>query len=76
MKQLTKEQLTDLVKDNYKRITELNIDGIGERVADFIKDSKDNWEEIMKFVVAYCAEIRKECCNILIDTLYDVLYNE
>lgn len=76
MKQLTKEQLTDLVKGNCKKIIGLNIDGMSERVADFVNDSKDNWEETVKFVVAYCAEIKKEYCNILIDTLYDILYDE
>ncbi len=75
MKQLTKEQLTELVHENYEKITELNSEGIGERVSDFVKDLGGNCEEvIVNFVVAYCAEKKKECCNILIETLYDVLY--
>ena len=77
MKQLTKEQLTEMVHKNYEKITELNSDGIGERVSDFVKNSGDNYETaIVSFVVAYCAEMKKECCNILIETLYDVLYGE
>lgn len=77
MKQLTKEQLTDLVKGNCKKIIGLNIDGMVERVQESIKDSRDNCGDLMvKFVVAYCSEIMNECNQVLAETLYDILYTE
>lgn len=77
MKQLTKEQLTDLVNENCKKIAELNLNGMTEHILDSLKGSGDNCSKVItNLVVSYGAEIKKECCNILIETLYDVLYGE
>ncbi len=77
MKQLTKEQLTEMVHDNCKKIIELNMNGMAERLLDSIKGSGDNYSDLMvKFVVAYGAEIMNECNQVLSETLYDILYTE
>lgn len=76
MKQLTKDQLIDLIYDNCRKVTELNSERIGERVSDFIGDEKDFNIAIIKAMAAYGAEIKKECCNILVETLCDVFYSE
>ena len=86
MKQLTKEQLTEMVHENCKKIIglnidgmveRLNIDGMVERVQESIKGSGDNCGDLMvKFVVAYCSEIMNECNQVLSETLYDILYTE
>jgi len=77
MKQLTKEQLTEMVHDKCKKIIELNMNGMAERVMDFVKGSGNNCSELMvKFVVAYGAEIMNECNQVLSETLYDILYTE
>lgn len=76
MKQLTKEQLIDLIYDNCRKVTELNSEKIGERVSNFIGDEKDFNIAIIKVMAAYGAEIKKECCNILVETLCDVFYSE
>ena len=77
MKQLTKEQLTEMVHENCKKIIGLNIDGMAERVQESIKGSGDNCGDLMvKFVVAYGSEIMNECNQVLAETLYDILYTE
>lgn len=77
MKQLTKEQLTEMVHENCKKIIGLNIDGMAERVLESIKGSRDNNGDLMvKFVVAYCSEIMNECNQVISETLYDILYTE
>ena len=77
MKQLTKEQLTEMVHENCKKIIGLNIGGMVERVQESIKGSGDNCGDLMvKFVVAYCSEIMNECNQVLSETLYDILYTE
>lgn len=76
MKQLTKEQLIDLVYENCKKVTELNSEKMGERVSGFVGDEKDFNIAIIKTMAAYGAEIKKECCNILVETLCDMFYSE
>ena len=77
MKQLAKEQLTEMVHENCKKIIGLNIDGMAERVQESIKDSGDNCGDLMvKLIVAYGAEIMNECNQVLAETLYDILYTE
>lgn len=50
----------------------MNSEKIGKHVSDFIGDEKDFNVAILKMMVAYGAEIKKECCNILVETLYDM----
>ncbi len=77
MKQLTKEQLTEMVHDNCKKIIDLNMDGMAERLTESIKRSGNNCSELMvKLIVAYGAEIMTECNQVLAETLYNILYTE
>ena len=77
MKQLTKEQLTEMVHEKCKKIIGLNIDGMSERVLESIKGSGDNCSSVMiNLVVAFGVEIMNECNQVLSETLYDVLYTE
>lgn len=77
MKQLTKEQLVNLVNDNCNEIIKTNINGITERLLESIKGTGDNCSELfVKLIVAYGAEIMDECNLVLVKTLYDILYAE
>lgn len=77
MKQLTKEQLTDVVYNNWKKVFESNINGKKERLMDSIKDSGDNCAELMvKLIISYGNEIMNECSQVISETLYSVLYAE
>ncbi len=58
------------------KVTELNSENIGKRVSDFIGDENDFNIGIVKAMAAYGAEIKKECCNILIETICDLFYIE
>lgn len=76
MKQLTKEQLMDLVYDNCVKVTEENAENMAKSVSDFTKDVNDLGEEILKTIMAYCMETKRECCHTFVETIYDILYNE
>lgn len=77
MKQLTKEQLTEMVHDNCKKIIDLNLDGMTERLLESIKGDGDNCSDLMvKFVVAYGVEIINACNQVFSETLYNILYTE
>lgn len=75
MKQLTKEQLTEMVYDSCKKTMALNLDGIKDHLQDSIKGSESNCAEwIVKLIVAYGAEIMNGCNQVLAETLYNILY--
>ncbi len=77
MKQLTKEQLIDLVFDKCAVIVQSNAEQIKEDIWNEIKGSEDNWiEMLVAFVIAYGNEIRRECCQNFAEILYDILYSE
>ena len=77
MKQLTKEQLAEMVHNNCKKIIGSNMDGMKERLLESIKGTGDNCSELLvRLVVAYGAEIMDECNQIFSETLYDILYTE
>ncbi len=76
MKKLTKEQLANLVHDNCKKIVDLNMNGIMERMSELVKESSDYDELLVNLVVVYGAEIMDECNQVLTETLYDILYTE
>ena len=77
MKQLTKEQLINLVNDNCKEVIELNKDGMTERILDSIKGAGDNCSDLMiKLIVAYGAEMMQACNHVFAETLYNLLYTE
>ena len=68
MKQLSKKQLYDLVKDT--TIT------VGERNIDNMLKSLDYNATTLRFIFDYGTELTKLWCQILVDTLYSVLYEE
>ena len=77
MKQLTKEQLTDVVYNNWEKVYESNINGKKERLMDSIKGSGDNCAELMvKLIISYGNEIMNECSQVITETLYNILYTE
>ncbi len=76
MKKLTKEQLTNLVHDNCKKIVSSNMNRIMERMSELVKKSGDYDELLVNLIVVYGAEIMDECNQVLSETLYDILYTE
>lgn len=68
MKQLNKEQLYDLVKDATLTVGEKNIDNMLK--------SLDYNATTLRFIFDYGTELTKLWCQILVDTLYSVLYEE
>lgn len=76
MKQLTKEQLTDMIYDNWDKVTVSNLKKCKEHMLSSIKETDHVVDVLLKLLVAYGTEIKKECCQIMADTLYDILYSE
>lgn len=77
MRQLTKEELTNVVYDNWKKVYESNVDGIRERLVDSIIGTGNNCADLMvKISVSYGNEIMNECVQVITETLYSVLYTE
>jgi len=77
MKELTKEQLIDLVFDKCNEIAIENSGKFEQRVSDIVKESQNNGAKmIVDFVTVYGNEIRKVCCQTFAEILYEVLYPE
>ena len=77
MRQLTKEELTNVVYDNWKKVYESNVDGIRERLVESIIGTGNNCADLMvKLSVSYGNEIMNECVQVITETLYSVLYTE
>lgn len=77
MKELTKEQLIDLVFDNMEKVIEQNVESAEKNIKSSIKGSEDNLVEIiLRLIVSYGTEIKRECCQAFAETLYDILYSE
>lgn len=77
MKELTKDQLIDLVYNNCAKVIGLNSNEVKEYILNYIKESGDNWHEMLvKFVTAYGNEIRRECCETFAESLYEIFYAE
>ena len=76
MKQLTKEQLTDLVHDKARKIAEQNIDIMTQKISKSLEGVNDFNIAIVNAIAVYGAEIEKECCQTVAETLYEILYSE
>jgi hypothetical protein len=77
LKQLSKDQLIDLVFDRCNKIAIKNSEEFGQCMSDLSKETQgDGAEMIVKFVTAYGNEMRRECCQTIAEILYDVLYCE
>ena len=68
MKQLSKEELKDLVRDATLTVGEKNIDNMLK--------SLDYNSTTLRFIFDYGTELTKLWCQILVDTLYSVLYED
>lgn len=77
MKQLTKDQLIDFVFDKCNEIVIKNKEKFEQRISDLVKESQDNGAKmIVDFVTVYGNEMRRECCQIIADVLYEILFSE
>lgn len=77
MKDLTKDQLIDLVFNKCAEIVLSNAEQIKENILNDINESESNGNEILvKFVAAYGNEMRRVCCQTIAETLYDILYSD
>ena len=77
MKQLSKDQLIDLVFDRCNKIAIKNSEEFGQRMSGLAKETQGNGAEmIINFVTAYGNEMSRECCQTVAEILYDVLYCE
>lgn len=77
MKQLTKEQLIDLVFNKCAVIVQSNAEQIKEGILNNIKGTEDDWNKmIVAFAIAYGDEIKREYCQTFAEILYDILYSE
>lgn len=77
MKQLSKEQLTDLVFGKCEEIVIDNFEEFKQHMLNLSKETQDDGlKMIVNFVIAYGNEIRRECCKTIVEILYDVLYVE
>lgn len=76
MKQLSKEQLKDLVQDTALTVGEINIDSMLQNLTKAIEGKEDSGVTTLRFISVYGTEITKLWCQILVDTLYNVLYEE
>ena len=66
MRQLTKEELTNVVYENWKKVYESNVDGIRERLVDSIIGTGNNCADLMvKISVSYGNEIMNECVQVI-----------
>lgn len=77
MKDLTKEQLIDLVFNKCNEIAIKNSEKFEQHISDIVKESQNNGAKMtVDFVMAYGNEIRRECCQTFAEILYDILYSE
>jgi len=49
---------------------------MAKNVSDLTKDAKDLGEKILKTIMAYCMETKRECRHTFVETIYDILYSE
>jgi len=75
MKQLTKEQLTETVHNTMVKVYEAHAGNVGKEVGSAI--SGEDLSTIIGKSLAICmCEVMMECNQVLIETLYDILYTE
>ena len=76
MKQLTKEQLAEMIHDKARKIAEQNIDIMTQNISKSLEGVNDFNIAIVNAMAVYGAEIEKECCQTFAEILYDILYSE
>ena len=76
MKQLNKEQLYGLVRDAALTVGEINIDNMLQNLTKAIEGKENSGATTLSFISTYGTEITKLWCQILVETLYNVMYEE
>ena len=76
MKQLTKEQLTEMVHDTMVKVYRSNEDNLMKKILESGKDTDNPCLQIVNAMGELGAEIMMECNQVLIETLYNILYTE
>lgn len=74
MKQLSKEQLKELVYNKAIKVAEENVDILTERLTTCVKDTDNLATVIVNILAVYKAEIVKECSQTLTETLHTIFY--
>lgn len=76
MKQLTKEQLTEMVYGTMVNVYRTNEDNLMKEILNSGKETDNPCLKIVNVMGVFGAEIMRECSEVLIETLYDILYTE
>ncbi len=76
MKRLTKKELKNLIHDNMRVIARQNIDTMTQNISKSLEGINDFNIAIVNAMAVYGAEIEKECCQTVAETLYEILYSE
>ena len=76
MKQLTKEQLTEMVYGTMVKVYRSNEENLMKEICDSGKETDNPCLKIVSARGVFGAEIMRECSQVLIETLYDILYTE
>ena len=53
-----------------------NAENVSKNVIKHTKNPDSLGSMLAQVIIAYGTEIQKECCQIIADTLYDILYSE
>ena len=76
MKKLTKEQLTEMVYGTMVKVYRSNEENLMNQICDSGKETDNPCLKIVNAMGVFGAEIMRECSQVLIETLYDILYTE
>ena len=78
VKQLTREELTEYVENAMDKVWEVNMAKIGESIHNTrkIENMNDIDTAMSNYVCIYAIEMMREYNQVLVETLYHVLYSE
>lgn len=76
MKQLSKEQLENYVYDTALEVSKSNLNDLNKNISNAVKETNDFSFAIVNALAVYGAEIIKECSQVLVETLYNIFYEE
>lgn len=76
MKQLSKEQLSEMVHDTIVSVYKSNEGNLMKKISDSAKDANNPCTTVVNAMAVLGAEIMWECNQTLVETLYNILYTE
>lgn len=76
MKQLSKKELMELIHNKAREIAEQNMNVMTQNISKSLEGVNDFNIAIVNAMAVYGAEIKKECCQTIAETLYEILYSE